>query len=102
MHLRRSRKGLSRQAPSRGNCHAGGVADGLNLVARDDDGLIVARGRARAVDNAHVLENNNCGVDHDEFPHRRGKRRPALRGTDTGAQQYQRQELHECAHPQVC
>ena len=31
-----------------------GVGDGLDLSLAQDDGLVLARGRARAVDNAHV------------------------------------------------
>ena len=39
----------------------------MDFAAVDDDGLVLERGRARAVDDADVCERDCRGVDADEL-----------------------------------
>ena len=54
-----------------GNRDAAGLADGGDLLAANDDRLVVLRRRARAVDDARVRERDDGRIDADVLRERR-------------------------------
>ena len=64
--------GLPRQVHDLGtlrNVDAARLADGGDLLAADDDGLIVLRRCAGSVDDARVGQRDDRGIDADVLPH---------------------------------
>ena len=60
------RPGQVERRRARRRRHLAGIADAVDVAALDDDGLVRARRRAGAVDDANVGQRHDRCVDLDE------------------------------------
>ena len=78
-----------------GNIRRRAVGDRLDLSFRNDDGLVFPRGRARAVNHAHMGQRHDGSIDRHKAAH---VRREGLGNKSCRPGEYQQQAREKFAH----